>query len=65
MAPRVEHELHRRRRSRNVGLLVVLLAFVVLILALTVVKISEGNPMKGYDHRVQDLYLPSQEKTQP
>jgi hypothetical protein len=36
----VEHELHHRRRGRNVGLLVVLIAFVALVFAMTVVKVT-------------------------
>jgi hypothetical protein len=35
-----EHELHRRRWGRNLGLGAVLGAFVALIFGLTVVKIS-------------------------
>ena len=35
-----EHEIHRRRWSRNLGLGVVLGSFVALIFGLTVVKIS-------------------------
>jgi hypothetical protein len=35
-----EHELHRRRFGRNVGLGLVLAAFVGLIFALTVAKVS-------------------------
>ena len=43
---RKEHELHRRRRSRNVCLLVVLLAFAALLFWVTVVKMggNAGNP---------------------
>lgn len=48
MSFRPDHELHRRRWSRNVGLGVVLSAFVALIFALTIVKVSRqdeyGNP---------------------
>ena len=40
---RPDHELHNRRFGRNVGLGIVLVAFVVLIFGLTVVKITEGN----------------------
>ncbi|WP_323010463.1 hypothetical protein [Paracoccus sp. (in: a-proteobacteria)] len=58
MLPRVEHELHRRRRSRNVGLLVVLLAFVALVFGLSVVKITQGDMMQGYDHRPRSSMLP-------
>jgi hypothetical protein len=40
---RREHELHTRRFSRNIGLGLVLAAFVALIFGLTVVKITEGD----------------------
>lgn len=40
MAIHPEHELHVRRRGRNLGLGLVLAAFVALIFGLTVVKIS-------------------------
>ncbi len=58
MLPRVEHELHRRRRSRNIGLLLVLLGFVALIFGLSVVKITRGDMMQGYDHRPRASVLP-------
>ena len=43
---RKDHELHRRRRSRNVGVLAVLLAFAALMYWVTVVKmgVNAGNP---------------------
>ena len=37
-----EHELHTRRRGRNIGLMTVLCVFVVLIFAVTIVKLG-GN----------------------
>ena len=40
---RPDHELHTRRFSRNIGLGLVLAAFVALIFGLTVVKITEGD----------------------
>ncbi|UFS66785.1 MULTISPECIES: hypothetical protein [Paracoccus] len=58
MLPQVEHELHKRRRSRNIGLLVVLLAFVALVFGLSVVKITQGDMMQGYDHRPRASMLP-------
>ena len=58
MLPKVEHELHGRRRSRNMGLLVVLLLFVALVFGLSVVKITQGDMMQGYDHRPQASLLP-------
>lgn len=54
----VEHELHKRRRSRNLGLLVVLLAFVVLVFGLSVAKIAQGDLMEGYDYRPRASMLP-------
>jgi cell division protein FtsI/penicillin-binding protein 2 len=42
MALRVEHAIHHRRFGRNLGLGVVLAAFVVLVFALTVVKVTQG-----------------------
>ena len=37
---RAEHEMHRRRLSRNVGLGVVLLLFVGLVYGLTIAKVG-------------------------
>lgn len=53
MAFREEHELHRRRFGRNVGLGLVLVGFVGVVFALTVVKVTRGDPMQGYDHVVR------------
>lgn len=48
MAIHQDHELHLRRWGRNLGLGLVLAAFVVLVFGLTVVKVSHqdenGNP---------------------
>ena len=51
MAIRAEHELHGRRKSRNIGVGLTLLAFVGLMFALSVVKITNlGGPVEGFDH---------------
>ena len=44
-----EHEIHRRRFSRNLGLGLVLAGFVALFFALTVVKVSRGDRMHADD----------------
>jgi len=44
-----EHEIHRRRLSRNLGVGVVLLSFVALVFALTVVKVTSGDRMHAND----------------
>lgn len=59
-APRVEHELHHRRWSRNLGLGLVLAAFVALIFALTVVKVRQGDMMQGFDHQPRASVLPAE-----
>jgi|TARA_B110000908_G_scaffold103651_1_gene122051 hypothetical protein len=42
MAIKVEHEIHQRRKGRNVGVGLMLAAFVVLVLALTFTKVTNG-----------------------
>lgn len=44
------HELYGRRRSRNRGLGIVLGAFVVIVFAVTMVKLSEGVDMRSPDN---------------
>ena len=43
MSFRPEHELHTRRKGRNVGVGLMLAAFVVLVLALTFTKVTSGD----------------------
>lgn len=45
MALNVEHDLHKRRRGRNLGVMAVLIAFVALVFLLTVVKVSTLGDM--------------------
>ena len=61
MAFRPEHEIYRRRFSRNLGVGLALVAFVALVFALTVVKVQRGDPMQGYDHTVKTLSVPQTE----
>ena len=54
MSIKAEHELHGRRRSRNVGVGLTLLGFVGLMFALSVVKVTSlGGPVEGFDHVVR------------
>jgi hypothetical protein len=39
----VEHELHKRRLGRNVGVGLVLAAFIAIVFGLTVVKVTTGG----------------------
>lgn len=43
MSIKAESELHGRRRGRNVGVGLLLVGFVVLVLALTFVKVTSGD----------------------
>jgi hypothetical protein len=58
MSFRPDHDLHKRRFGRNLGLGLTLAAFVALVFALTVVKVKRGDPMQGYDHVVQPEAVP-------
>jgi hypothetical protein len=50
MAITREHDLHRRRSGRNVGLALVLLAFIALVFGLTIAKVSGGSTLQAFDH---------------
>jgi hypothetical protein len=58
MSFRPDHEIHRRRLGRNVGLGLTLVAFAAVIFGLTVVKVAESGPIQGYDHVVQPGLVP-------
>ena len=50
MAFRPEHEIHRRRFGRNLGVGVVLAGFVALVFALSIVKVTQGDLMHANDN---------------
>lgn len=47
---RVEHELHDRRRGRNRGVFVLLVAFICLVFGLTIAKVQRGGTLEAFDH---------------
>ena len=53
MAIRATHELHDRRKSRNVGVAVALVAFIAVVFGLTVVKVKQLGAVQGFDHVVR------------
>ena len=61
MAIAREHEIHRRRLGRNVGVGLCLLGFVAVVFALSVVKIERGESAEGFDHVVRPALLPAPE----
>lgn len=53
MVLRVEHEMHARRRGRNVGLGLVLVGLVAIVFGLTVVKVlnlGDIREFESFDH---------------
>jgi hypothetical protein len=56
-----KHEIYGRRRSRNVGLGLVLGGLVLLIFAVTLVKLHQGAMMEGFDHGLRPSLLPAEE----
>lgn len=44
------HEVHHRRRGRNLGLLAVLAGLIAIVFALTVVKVRTGGFAEAFDH---------------
>jgi len=60
---RVEHELHARRRGRNIGVGLLLGAFIAIIFGLTVVKVlSLGDVRKfeSFDHAPRPQLVPAE-----
>ncbi|AXQ92840.1 hypothetical protein LV780_02800 [Cereibacter azotoformans] len=50
MTIRAEHEMHRRRLGRNVGLGVTLAAFILVVFGLTVAKVSQLGERGAFAH---------------
>ena len=53
MALTREHDLHSRRRGRNLGQALTLGAFIALVFGLTIAKVQNGSQMQGWDHTYQ------------
>lgn len=54
-----EHPLHKRRSGRNVGLALVLLAFIALVFGLTIAKVSGGGTIEAFDHTYRPALDPA------
>ena len=52
------HEIHERRFSRNLGVALTLVAFIAVVFGLTVVKVTRGDSLQGFDHQVRPEMLP-------
>jgi len=65
MAFRAPHEIHTRRFGRNAGLGIALVVMIALTFALTVVKVTRGDPMRAFDHQVRPELLPKDAVEEP
>ena len=45
-----ETQIHKSKTASNIGLGLILIAFVILIFSVTIVKLSRGNTIHGFDH---------------
>lgn len=61
MSFRPDHEIYKRRLSRNVGLGLALAAFVAVVFGLTVVKVTRQGPVQAFDHVLRPELLPKEE----
>ena len=67
MTIRVEHEMHTRRKAKNYGVFILLIAFVALVFGLTVVKVLQLGDAKMFeanDHVVRPALIPTEEAQQ-
>lgn len=48
-----DHEIHGRRKNRNLWVGGILGGFVLLVFGVTIVKLSSGQMIEGFDHVVR------------
>ena len=53
-----EHELHSRRRSRNVGVGLCLIALVAILFVMSAIKVTTVGAVEGFDHVSRPLLDP-------
>jgi Na+/H+-dicarboxylate symporter len=61
MALHVEHELHTRRKGRNIGVGLLLIGFIAIVFGLTVVKVlqlGDANKFEKFDHVARPQIVP-------
>ncbi|WP_112320448.1 hypothetical protein [Oceanibium sediminis] len=49
------HEIYTRRKGRNLAMLACLGGVVLMIFAVTIVKLSAGIDMRGFDHTFETV----------
>jgi len=63
---RATHELHDRRKGRNIGVGLSLFGFIAVVFGLTVVKMETGAGLEGFDHAVRpSLEMEAMRRAEP
>ncbi len=60
---RVEHELHQRRKGLNMGVRLLLIAFVAILMGLTMVKVvqlGDAAKFEKFDHVARPQIIPEE-----
>lgn len=63
MTLRVEHEIHGRRKGRNVGVGLLLIGFIAIVFGLTVVKVTQlgdARQFEKFDHVARPQLIPQE-----
>ena len=63
MAIKVEHELHQRRKGRNIGVGLLLASVIAIVFGLTVVKVlqlGEAQQFEKFDHVARPAIVPTE-----
>lgn len=63
MAIKVEHEIHQRRKGRNMGVGLLLAGMIAIVFGLTVVKVlqlGEAKQFEKFDHVARPQIVPQE-----
>jgi len=64
MAIKVEHEMHGRRKGRNMGVGLLLLGMIAIVFGLTVVKVLQLGDLREFetfDHVARPQIIPQED----
>jgi hypothetical protein len=64
MAIKVEHEIHQRRKGRNMGVGLLLAGMIAIVFGLTVVKVlqlGDVTQFEKFDHVARPQIIPAEE----
>jgi CHASE2 domain-containing sensor protein len=64
MAIKVEHEIHQRRKGRNMGVGLLLAGMIAIVFGLTVVKVlqlGDAKQFEKFDHVARPQIVPQED----